>query len=43
MKLAFKIDEVETKSGSRRARGRLTKKFLPRGLAGDQAVARPGQ
>ena len=32
MKLAFKIDEAEKKSGSRRARGRSTKKFLPRGL-----------
>ena len=32
MKLAFKIDETEKKSGGRSARGRLTKKFLPRGL-----------
>ena len=32
MKLAFKIDETEKKSGNRRSRGRLTKKFLPRGL-----------
>src|ERR1700679_3268103 len=31
MKLAFKIDEVEKKSGSRSARGRLTKKFRPPG------------